>query len=122
MSGVDKLRARFEALRKQRAIIKVPEWDMDIYVNPLTVSEAQALSSLSTASEDLLALVDILKARARDENGELLFADADRQDIADLAEPKVLARIIEDMVKDVNEAFGQETEGFLAKSSEGTKN
>lgn len=57
------------AARKSR-VVHVPEWDLDIYVFPLTLGQ---LSRINEETDPIKRIVRVLMVRAKQANGEPLF-------------------------------------------------
>jgi len=105
MEAIQQLRKKYEALRSEPKVVKT-EWGFDIYVFPLTVAEASKLQKLA-GNEDLSSLIDILVIRGKDSSGNPLFTEDQKEEIAEIVDPKRLAEVIEQMVKDVEQEFGE---------------
>jgi hypothetical protein len=61
--------AQVYAGRKSR-VVRVPEWDIDIHVFPLTLGQ---LSRINEETDPIKRLVRVLLVRAKKEDGEPLF-------------------------------------------------
>ncbi len=79
-------------------IVRVPEWDLEIYVYPLTLGQ---LSRINAETDMMKRLIETLLIRARDKDGELLF---DREDADALFSqgvgpygPDVLIRVVSEL-------------------------
>lgn len=55
--------------RKSR-VVRVPEWDVDIHVFPLTLGQ---LARINEETDPIKRIVRVLMVRAKQENGEPLF-------------------------------------------------
>lgn len=80
-------------------VIRVPEWDLDIYVWPMTLGQ---LSRIREEKDEEKQILRILLVRARDEKGELLF---DAEDIEAFFSQGV-GRYGPDVVKEVVAKLG----------------
>lgn len=100
MSALAQKISRAFAERKYR-VVRVPEWDMDIHVFPLTLGQ---LSRINEETDPMKRLVRVLMVRARDEKGQPLFDLADAEAL--MAEgvgdygPDVVARVCSQLGND----------------------
>lgn len=84
-------------------VIRVDEWDTDIYVYPLTLSQHDKLVELMDSKESSVAqAVSILIMLAKDKDGSHLFKDEDRNDLMNAVDPKVVMRISQEMAVSLN--------------------
>ena len=90
-AALDKVVAHFGGL--EVAAIDVPEWDMTIYVKPMTLKEQQALLRKTKDGDDATASVETLIMLAKDENGEPLFTLEDKPKLMRAASPDVVGRV-----------------------------
>lgn len=106
MKAKDRIKQRYEELRKSRTHFHVEEWDLDVYVFPLTVGDASKLSDLAEKTS-VDSLVDVLIVRACDSQGNKLFEESDRQELVDTLDPQTLGEVVEKLVTDVQEQFSE---------------
>lgn len=94
---------RLEEVRR----IEIPEWGdpetgapLVICVKPMTMKVRDAIHKHINAGS-LEACVEALIQRARTEEGKRVFADADRFDLMNKADPEVIFRIVREMNSEI---------------------
>ena len=65
-----KIKERYDQLNAQREAIDIPEWDMVVYVGPLTFGQFVEIDAAETAVERNLALI---RYCCKNEQGEPAF-------------------------------------------------
>lgn len=74
--------------------INVPEWDMDIYFRKTYPFKDEAkIIELQSQGKMVEALVESLVVKARDQEGNRLFHDADRLTLLNEADPGVVTKV-----------------------------
>lgn len=88
--------------------IKVPEWVISVFFWPsLSMAEKRAVSTAYGAGDrrdENAAHIEQLLFRARDQHGDLLFAEREREDLLQRYSPEVIARISTEMMADTPKA------------------
>tara|TARA_B100000214_G_scaffold238720_1_gene174632 strand:+ start:1810 stop:2175 length:366 start_codon:yes stop_codon:yes gene_type:complete len=75
--------------------LRVDEWDMDIYIKktyPFSVESR--VMKLQSQGEPVEALVETLIVKALDKDGKRIFADADKINLMNEADPSVILKIV----------------------------
>ena len=76
MKAIDKI---LEVAGKlEIAKIHVPEWELDIFIKPLTLNDYRALAKKLEMSDEISTAVDALIMLAKDEQGEPVFTIEDK--------------------------------------------
>jgi hypothetical protein len=104
---IDKATAHFDDILSQglKGPIEVPEWDAEIFYKPsTTMFEESKIIELAQNGSSTEALIQSLIMRARDEDGELLFSQADKHKILRGVDPKIILRIVTRFNEDTEEA------------------
>lgn len=100
---IDKATSHFQEVLAQglKGPIDVPEWDAQVYYKPATtMAEQTKISELAAAGKTTEALVVGLISRARDEDGNLLFAMGDKARLMNAVDPNVILKIVTQMNAD----------------------
>jgi hypothetical protein len=91
MSAIDKVTAHFDTF--ETAKVEVPEWEMTIYVEPMTLQQQSALLKKSKKTDDVGAAVEAILMLAKDDQGNPLFTLEDKPVLMRKANPDVLGRV-----------------------------
>lgn len=116
MSILDKAVKHFESVIAESKVYKitVEEWDEEIYFKPLESLRAETVNVIMQARKrgDVDGLIEILIARALDQNGKKLFKSVEFDVIKRQVSPVIIARIIERMnAEDAADMVDPETAG-----------
>ena len=100
MAAIELVKKHYASLGTRS--IRVPEWDnLEIFVKPFTLGEQSELYQVQTVPKrsqfDLYAATIIIKAR--DANGNRLFADADIKAMMGAADQAVVERVATEIVE-----------------------
>lgn len=100
MKAIDRVTGHFD--RAKRRKITVPEWGEEgkpfvLYASPMTPLERKKLRA-ENDSIDAGAHVDVLIAKALDENGNKLFTAADHHKLLTMADGAIIGRIAIDIM------------------------
>ena len=104
--AIDKVREAYSSDRKK---MHVPEWDLDLYLGPVTVDDMEAVDARDPKTpwdRNLILLVHM----AKNENGKPLFQMGDIHVLKNETPFLVLQRIIGEMLSSVVEAAEAEAE------------
>lgn len=102
MSAIDQVKAHFQTLETR--IILVPEWaaedgkPMEIIAEPMTLADRNKLVKYA-ASNDLEYLVRLLILKAKDKAGNNLFTLEHKFDLMRKADPVVIERIANEILR-----------------------
>lgn len=78
--------------------IEVPEWECKIYYKTAnSLKDEGRILELSQQGKTIEALVENLIIRARDENGNRMFTQADKATFLNEIDPKVILRVVSEM-------------------------
>jgi|GEM_PF-6338847 len=93
MSALDKARKHFAAFKRQK--IEVPEWEMDLYFDPLTLAQIRKVKDVS----EQVGRAKILLEYVKDADGSPVFPDVPEPDmikaVAEELDPIITGRIAE---------------------------
>lgn len=84
------------AARSLRAV-EVPEWEVTLYVGPMTVGQA---SRFSSESDDFRRACRIIQVRAKKEDGMPLFDEEDFDAMVSHGEAEVIANVARRIMDD----------------------
>lgn len=94
MSIIDKATTHYA--KQERLIIHVPEWDTDVHVLPMTMSEVNMMQKIaSKKATNIEQAANIIIVKAKDKDGKRLFSLTDRDKLLQEADYKVVSRIAE---------------------------
>lgn len=101
---MDRIRAHFDA--PGRRSFEVPEWDLTIYTDPLTVRERSQIFKAADQG-GLEYQVETLILKAKDADGKPIFGPHDRITLLSKADPAVVERaagliIAQDLIPNPN--------------------
>lgn len=98
-SVLNNARTHFKsALAQDLMNIDVPEWDCKIYFKAATnFAVEQKIIELHTKGHMVEAMIETLLAKALDENGNRMFAPADKVVLMREVDPEVIIRVVADM-------------------------
>ena len=93
---VSKIEAAFARKRVQQ--VKVPEWDLVLYVFPITIGQ---LATINAEADPYRRIVRSLVVRAKDQEGRPLFDEDDFDKLVshgvEAFGPDVVARVVREM-------------------------
>lgn len=108
-SAIEKAKEHFLAkTQSEPRRIHVDEWDLDIYVKPLTLQEQDRIYKY-VRDGSLESLAETLIVRAKDENGAALFTSVNKTELMHMVDPEVMQKIVVAMADDIPEQ--EEIEG-----------
>lgn len=92
---IDRAKAHYSGLGRKS--VKVPEWGEPgkpfvIYASPMTVAHRDRIRECGHADQAEM-FVDVLILKAQDEQGDMMFTEADRHDLTRKVDSRVVARI-----------------------------
>jgi|APSaa5957512535_1039671.scaffolds.fasta_scaffold05576_5 hypothetical protein len=95
MSVIDNITKHFnDALENNLIKHHVPEWDTDIYYYPTySFKNEQKIMELQSKGKTVDALVESILVKCLDANGKRLFTDANRAQLMNEADPKLIIRV-----------------------------
>lgn len=96
MSGFSKRIKDAYAARSLRPV-EVPDWDLTVYVGPLTVGQA---SRFSAEPDDFKRACRIIQVRAKKADGTPLFDEEDYDALISHGEAELIARVASDIMRD----------------------
>ena len=115
MSALDNAKKHYAAITgdSQLELVKVPEWDADIYFKPMQNMNVKTLSGLIEAVNKgtLEGMVEALIIRALDQDGKPLFKKVNTTEFLFSVAPAVITKVItamgrHDSLVGVEEAAG----------------
>lgn len=95
MSILDNAKIHFkQAISQEMESIDVPEWGTTVYFKrSATLKETEVVVALHKENKIAEALVMTLVLRARDADGNKMFKTADKFDLMNNVDPKVVTRV-----------------------------
>lgn len=105
-SILDRVTGHFAAMQPKQ--IHVPEWGVTIHASPITVADMDIIDRAKGAGAKAVA---ILLRKAKDEQGNPLFAATEEWELLNKADPRVVDRV-------ALEIFGSGSGDNLGESSE----
>ena len=95
MSILENAKIHFkQTLTDHMESLDVPEWGQTVYWKPsATLKETEVVVGLHKENKIAEALVAVLIMRARSENGDKLFKQADKFDLMNNVDPKIVTRV-----------------------------
>ena len=96
MSAIDKVTAHYDSLGTIET--HVPEWDMTIYSQPVTLHNRSRIAKASGGTDTeyvIRALIEL----ACDENGDKLYSIGDLQVLRTKADAQVIERVVVQMTR-----------------------
>ena len=96
MSAIDAVKAHFKQFGVQSLF--VPEWELTVYWNPLTMIEAEKLGPRNHIGFRIFDPIEVVVAKALDENGKRMFDASHKPDLRRAADPRILQRLCDEMI------------------------
>ena len=90
---IERAKAHFAAMAPKPRKIKIPEWDLDIFVKPLNLVEKQAVFALVNSGKHLQGMAEAILLTAKDSSGAQVFSIKDRSALLRDVDPDVVARV-----------------------------
>lgn len=100
MSAIDNVKAHFQSL--ETLTIDVPEWDLTIYADPVTLKEKNRLFKMAK-NDDMAFFIHVLIMKAKDEAGNSHFTLADKHDLMVKADTDVITRVANQILRVEND-------------------
>ncbi|MBT4080292.1 MAG: hypothetical protein HOE82_06735 [Gammaproteobacteria bacterium] len=94
MGVLDNAVAHFDSLEIRE--IEVPEWETTIYASPFTLAEKKKLLR-SAKDDDIEFLARTLMLKAKDEQGNAIFKEADKFTLMQKVDSTVVARVVSEI-------------------------
>lgn len=86
-----RITAHFDAIGTRK--IAVPEWQLDVYVTPVTITERTRIYAGAKGDDDYEVLVKVLITKAKDADGKPIFTLADKATLMQHADSAVVIRL-----------------------------
>lgn len=103
MSNLDKAVSHYsDKLNQPKKMIKVPEWDLTIFVKPSTLYIRDKVYKIVTKDGGLESLVDIIILRSLDSDDLPMFTNADKVTFMNKLDPDVIVRIATEINSDLS--------------------
>ena len=76
MKLIDKILEQSQEFETE--VINVPEWEVDLYINPISLLEYRKITKAQEDKDDVEAALEAIVLLARDKDGELHFSKEDK--------------------------------------------
>ena len=95
----DKVRAAYGA--RQARVVRVPEWDLDLHVWPVTIAQ---VTRINAETDSIRRAARIVQVRGKSATGEALISDADFEELCSFGMgpfgPQVVVRVAGEIMQD----------------------
>lgn len=91
MKAIEKAKSHFVKQLKEPTHFFVDEWELDVFAFPITLNFYDKVQAVE--GSDLEKAVKILMLIAKDEAGNALFDEDDKDDLLNAVDPQVLLRL-----------------------------
>lgn len=97
-----------EKVQSEPRLIRVPEWDADIYVKPLTLKDQDRIYKF-VREGSLESLAETLIVRAKNKDGSPIFSSVNKTELMNMVDPDVMQRVVVQMADELSDV--EEIEG-----------